>query len=555
MGRDSADLDPLEVLYRGCAHVLGPLDEPTCVLAPEASLRLWVPALGQAEIQTDGAPWRPAAGEKLEGGSLISPAPPPRPRQLAVRVAGDPRPPWRLRLRLLTQASRDERSRLIKIAQDLLKEGGAQPKAAAAEALRGELMSVRDPAVRSSIGSTIARLRWDLGQGDLSAASESFRLAIAEHRGWRDFKSEIDDATLLFRLLFYDLEDVDGARRILESLPESAAGHMESEYLLAYTRGSLARRTGDVRGALGGLRRAADLARRFGDLQWRINAEQLLALQLTALGQHGKAESLFQALLGESESLRACRKGQLLNAAAWQGLLAREAGRATPDPLPLLLRASAALDECPASDSSREERLNVELNMALGHLQNGSVEEAGRHLQAATEITEQPPLRLLLWWRELQARVVMSRGQLQEAARLYRDLAELSRRLSAPGAAWRADVGEARALSEAGRIEEALAAFAAGEARLDAAARRVPVQVSRARWQAVRPAGLHDYQALLLAPRLDALAFRVARQARARANQGLATRARIAELTPEERRRWNVAVLEYQKELRALDGA
>ncbi|MEM1179485.1 MAG: CHAT domain-containing protein [Acidobacteriota bacterium] len=543
------EVAPLGVHFSGCRHLLGPLDDPTCVVAPHKPLLLWIPTGGPVEISIDGAPWSTAEPESRADGSFLRLELPPTPRHLAVRAGDEGRPPWRLQL--LDDPARGEKSRFKDTFKDRL--GSAVDQSMVEEALAAmadELEGALDPAVRGYVASTLGRYHFQTGHN--AAASEHLRRAILEHRSWRDVKGEVNDSTLLFRVLFYELEQVDDAGALLDALPEAAAGYMDSEYLLHYARGSFARRTGDVRGALGRLGAAAELARRFGHSKWRIQSEQLLGLLLADLGQYDKAEALLNALLSEVDGEADCEAAHLRNAVAWKRLLSREAGRATADPMPLLRQAA---DEFRAHHCQQEERLNVELNLALGHWQNGDVEQAASHLRAATELTERPQLRSLLWWRELQARVALSRGHRREAAELYRDLAELARQLSAPNAAWRAAVGEARALRADGRLERALDAYADAEAQLDDAVRRVPVHVGRARSQAVRQAGVHEYLDLLLEQGRDELALRVARRARARAAHGLATRARLAELSPEERRRWTAAVLEFQVELRALDEA
>lgn len=534
--------------YHGCDHLLAPAEHPTCVLGEGRRLALWVEAPPERSPRVAAGGVTLTAGEARQaaGGFLFELEIPEGVRAVTVEVAGAAAEPssagsrWRLAL-----ADDPHRGAKAELRKEVGERVAAGDRSGARELLQRRLAAASEPRLRGFVLSTLGRL--EHLAGDPRSARRNFGRALAEHRRAGDLSTEIKDATLLFRLLFYDLEEVAAAVEVLDALPEPPAGDAETAYLEAYHRGSLARRTGDARGAHRHLEEAADRARRFRLTRLRNQAEQLLALQLRALGLHGRAGRLFERLAEEADELGACEAGQLVGNAAWDRLLAREAGCSRADPLPLLERARRLLEGCAAG-----ERANLEINLALARIQRGEPAAARRHLDAALRLDAAPGARLLVWWQEIEARIARAEGRVGDAERHYRELGRLGAAISSPEAVWRATVGRAELLRSGGRVEEALAAFAEAEELLDRTSLRLPLDAEAA---SALPAGTREHLDLLLTEGRREAAFALARRSRSRRARALRVESRLAELGSDERRRWAELVLRFETGRRALDEA
>lgn len=533
----------------GCDHLLAPAARPTCVLGEGRRLALWVeaPPEQSPRVTAGGVTHAVDEARQAAGGFLFELEIPEGADEVTARV-DDPAselpaaaPRWRL-----TLADDPHRTAKAELRREVAERVAAGDRAGARELLERRLADASAPRIRGFALSTLGRLA--LLSGDPRAARGRFEEALAEHRRAGDLSTEIKDATLLFRVLFYDLEEIAAAVATLDGLPAPPAGDAESAYLVAYYRGSLARRTGDARGALRQLDDAARRAGRFGLTRLRNQAEQLLALQLRALGEHRRAGRLFERLAEEAGDLERCEAAQLLDNAAWDRLLAREAGRFEADPLPFLERARPLLEGCAA-----EERANLEINLALARIQRGEVAAARHHLETAHRVEEAPKVRLLVWQHEIEARIAQAEGRPEEARRHYLELARLGAAISSHEAVWRASVGRARLLRLEGRLEEAGAAFAEAEDLLDQANLRLPLDADPA--AAAFQAGTRQHLDLLLLEGRHAAAFALARRSRKRVLRAVRVEGRLAALTPAERRRWAEVVLRYEAGRRALDEA
>lgn len=418
------------VEFRGCSHLLASpqpraaAQPPTCLIASDQPLQLWVSTIDSdnIEIAIDGQPLDALTGLAQAGGRLFEVAVPAAAAELRVS-SGSPRETATWRLQLRPDHLHQNKRELQQAVRDLA------DLAAAQGFLERQLDIAKDPGIRGFIRSTLARIEYRVG--NFTAAIELLQLAMAEHRKWHDVQSQVDDGTLMFQTLFYQLEDIPRAGELLRQLPEAVGGDATSEQLLAYYRGAMARRMGDTRAAIHWLTEAAASAHHFRLSRLRQQAEQLLALQLNSQGQHQRAASLLERSAAELAELPPCEAGQLFNNVGWHRLLAAESGQSIGDPLPPLQRAEALLAEC-----DEQQRVNLQINLSLAHWQRGDAAQASNHLDSATKLTHQPKLRWLLWWREIEARIALSRGHLDSALELYSDLAHLAGTVSSPEALW-----------------------------------------------------------------------------------------------------------------------
>jgi tetratricopeptide (TPR) repeat protein len=409
---------------------------------------------------------------------------------------------------------------------------------------------------RGAALSVLARVA--IARGERGPAEEMLRRAMAAHRqSGADFEVTWDAATLLW--LLTERRAFAEAQQVLDTLPPPA-GHAEAAYLVSYQRGLLAGETGDLRSGLEYLSRAVAQAARLGLEADRIRAEEVRLRELQSSGRLGEAEAArrFSRLLeaAEAAGLPVCDRAQILNNQAWSLLLAREAGEAGPaaaDPVPLLGEALRRIEkECP---SLPEERVNLRLNLALAHLQQGRPDLARQRLAEARRLDESPQGNRLLWWLDLEARVELAEGAARRALVLYGRLAERARTTLSPEAEWRAAFGRARAFEALGDPRRALAAYETAEALLDQEILGVPMDQGRAAFAAQRLRSTRLYLDLLLTQGREEQALGVVRRSRSRVLRTLGHLLLLSRLPPEQRQAWNRAVAAYRAGREELDRA
>ncbi len=370
--------------------------------------------------------------------------------------------------------------------------------------------------------------------------------------GSQDVIGEVDQTT---RLLYGRIEDRqftearEELNRLLLLLPTKTPG--ESRYLIAYYRGVLAEKEGDYRSALTETHKALEIAERvLRDERLLWLAQQQLGLLLLAVGRYREAAETFERL-GRAPKFRdSYEEGQLLNNQAWSALLAREAGEDFPDPTPLFEKALEKYKNDTRFTPDKE--LNVLINLALAHLQEGRLPKAREWLGQARGLEQHASLFYRLWWLDLEARIALREQRPDEALRLFERHESLALAASSPDG-WRAAFGQAQALEDLGHRNAALEALEKVEALLDEQSLQVPLHEGRETFMAMRQAVVSLHVDLLLKQRRTADALLVARQARSRMLRQLERSDRLADLASAQRVEWDRLLTEYQEKRTALD--
>lgn len=534
----SASAPALRVEYAGCRTVL---EGPLCVLGQERRLTVWVKAPREADVQIGSGELEspPVLEEAVQGGRRYSLTLTDGAAALTITArwaAGTSQ--WTLGLvaasmpALLTQASEALNAYRLEEAESLVREG--------LESLpvqwRGNLLGVL---------GRIAFMR-----GDAKEARQYLRETVAADYQYGRLYDGIRDSTMLVHSLL-DERQFTEARDRLGALSADWGGPAEATTLVAYYAGLLALYTGDARSALRHLSSAAGQAQRLGLERLRRISEQVLAEQYQKIGRRDRSRALLVRLRDEAPpNLHACERGQLLNNLAWNGLLAREAGEPAEDVTPLLEEALTLFtDECPDMIG---ERTNVLVNLALAHLHAGRFAPAASRLAEAEDVSGGSQLRMVLWWRDIEARIALASGHQDEALARYDALEELAKATLSPEIAWRAAVGRAQALEAAGNVEAALQAFSDADTRVGQESLQVPVQEGRETFLARRQWATRQHLDLLLNAQRVEQAFDLARRSRSRALRSLRREERLTGLDAGERQRWDAAIAAYQAERESL---
>jgi tetratricopeptide (TPR) repeat protein len=334
------------------------------------------------------------------------------------------------------------------------------------------------------------------------------------------------------------------------SLPPKAPA--ESRYYEEFYRGLLAREEGDYRLALAAVQRAVEIAERVlwdGYREW--TAKQTLALLLGKLGRFREAAELFESLGPTPKIATPCEKAQLLNNQAWSALLACEAGESFADPTSLLERSLATYKTCDRFTGDKE--FNLLINLALAHLQGRRVQQAKDVLAQAHNLAPAAPLYQKLWWLDLEARIALQDGQREEALRGFQRLEELALATSSPDGRLRAAFGQARSHQDLGDLTAALEALQKAEALLDEQSLQIPLYAGRETFMATRQAVVSLHVDTLLRQGRNAEALDVARHARSRMLRQLERSDRLANLTPDQRARWDGLLAKYQEKRAVLE--
>jgi cellulose synthase operon protein C len=530
-----------EVEYSGCWAVY--LPGPICSLRPEPELNLWVKAGAVARVEIRAGGRRlDVGGVEAGDGRRFTLSLPPGLSPLTVRLCradGPCGPPWSLALaRPEVPAWFDELRRL--------QQSGAPP-----EEIRQRLERLLDTVPAREKGLVLRLLAYfTLGIDDTAAATYIER-GITADRAEHCLSGEAEKVAWLARL-HMDQGRFSDARRSLDALRLPPAAPFGAKYQVAYYQGLLADKVGDYRSALEQMRRAADLAERIGNLQYRWKAEQILARLLQDLGRSQDAARLFVRLREDPHPEGPCDMGELLTNVAWTRLLEREAGGEAGDPTPEL-REAQAIFENEKNRCRPESRLNGHLNLALAHQQAGRWRESREALEQARPLLSKANLRDRLWSLDLEAREAIAERRPERALRLYDELAEMAVASQSFEERFRAAFGRARARLVLGQRPAALAALAEADRRIDEQSRQVPVNEGRDTLVAQREVATRLYLDLLLQDGQRPLAFALARRARSRLLRQLAIRDRLAQLAPEERRRWDRALSRYWELRHAAD--
>ncbi len=514
--------------FGGCETVLR--SGPTCVLDPEHRLTLWAapPTGSRLEVRVDSEPLAGEAQEVGEGQRLLLELPKGASR-LEVRArhreTGELTASWTLAL------APSRRPPWLREAPGALQKGDSR----ALEELRGRLAKA-DALARGQALGLLGEAEYRYF-GHPADGLEHLRQAQAELEAAGSWQDEVRFGTLR-AFLAIQAGDHEEAARALEALKPPAVSPAEAEVQLAYQRSLLATRQGLYRVALGPARQALELARHAGSRRLELQVRQHLANLERRLGHGVLAERQFGELRGELErSPSRCDLALFLNNWGWDLLLAREAGRASGDPLPLLRESDALFQQESGCPNLAAMRMNGPINLAFAQLQAGRLDEAGAELRRARGLAPKDALfrPQELWWSELAGRLALRQGRREEARRAFRAESSLAcAPAQAPDlvACRRAELGQGEVQWAAGDRPGALAHFEVAERLLERQARHIPYYAARESFLAEHEAGTRRHLELLLEAGREREAFELARRHRRRVLGPLATlRAR----SPEER--------------------
>lgn len=523
----------VEVDVAGCDALLPP--EPRCRPGDDGRLTLWLPATDNASLHLEGASLLDRTsvqqGQRLQ--VEIEPGSP----HLRLRVDdGAVRRGWELALVPSSKAPWvTEMERLRAAGQDLEAEAF----------LRRELQAADLPDER---GTQLYRLA---GLVRRRGEAEPARQLLAESMAWFQDQKRYLEAVRSGTALSYwlHLDDLwSEERQVLDRLERAPSVSAEADFLLHFFIGQLAFHTGDLRTTQRRLQAASQQAERLGLDRFQHQAQQVLAQAWTRGGQWDRGEALFQRLADNVDTQSGdCEQAIFFNNLGWNRLLTREGGFEGPDPLPALRQAEDLVGHCDDVDPGRgqRERANIATNLALAHLHAGDLDAAEAALQRARATFPHPERKVLLWWKEIDARLALQRGDTETALRHFAEESELAADGVYARAAWRAAVGTARTLWTSGRTSEALAAFQRAESLLDSEALSLPIGDDRSTFVARRQWASSLYLEALLEMSEDRLAMDTARRARSRILRSLWRGQRLAHLSAEDRAAWNDVMARY----------
>lgn len=395
---------------------------------------------------------------------------------------------------------------------------------------------------------------------ETGAGKASWFLSFAEQEAARrdparkgmshDVLREVAQKMLLVHSSIQDRQ-LELARESLNALRLPAEAPAESRIVVMYYRGLLAEKEGDYRSALAEIQRAVESAERLKlDLHQWI-AEEQLALLLRGVGRSREAAQLFERLRRTTPAADSCQTAQLLANQGWATLLAREAGESFGDPTQLFERALETYQACP--DFTLGKRVNILINLALSHLQEGHLAEAKDLLAATRELEPHPPLRHTLWQLDLEARIALREDRPADALRLFERLEDLAQGASSPNGTLRAVFGQARSQKSLGNEAAALDTLRKAEALLDEQSIQVPIHEGRETFMATRQTIVSLHVEILLEQGRTAEALDVARHSRSRMLRQLERSDRLADLTPDRRTQWERLLATYHERRAALE--
>ena len=402
------------------------------------------------------------------------------------------------------------------------------------------------PTQRSELLRTKARLH--TRRGEHAIAQGVFRAAIQSARAHAQHYTAIKSAAALAFSLRQHQRNTEAAEQALADVTDLAGAHGASRFLLLYHRGMVAFTAENARDQLQYFDRAATTARRTRQTSRELRADLLLALTQQSLGQRaeaGRRMATWKERLPETLSI--CDRGGFWSNLGWNTLLELEAKDTSDDPIPALEQSLAIFDQhCTVT-----EKVNARINLGLAHWHQNNLDSAQRYLTEAQSLTQTPAIQLAYWGMDLEARILASRGHLDDALERFEMLAQRADDAQQPATAWRARVRQAWALRLAERFEEAIDTHRAAEFALDNQVLRIPLQAGRESLLAARRFAMREHLALLhKSARFDE-ALALMRRERSRVIEQMHVAARIGELDASGRAQWE----RYRERYEALRAA
>ncbi|MDC0744109.1 CHAT domain-containing protein [Polyangium mundeleinium] len=458
------DPPPLRVEFAGCAAVR---EGPVCEILAPSSLKFWVETPEDAHLsaEIDGAT-RAFTTASAQGGRRVTVDAPAGSREVALRAARNGAAAvFRLRLEpLVTSPALDE-------AEALRRRGQLDE----AEAKLAPLQS--DPSRVLRLGALRKRARIESKRGATPHAARLFAESLTEDRALGRVSDELHDRFALFHMHLYAGRRFADARAALSDVERLARDFPEGRVMASYYEGLLARETGDLRGALGGLRASQKAAARLGFEAQRVDALEVEASVLSQLGRHPDAlaamDEARSRLPGDASP---CRRAESDNNLGWVALRTDADGQGLREPEPPLRAALEAFrKECPRP----AEEANVLLNLGLYAMHRDRPEEARAHLDAARRAAPRVDARIEAWAAVLDGRIALAKPETRTALAPHERARAIGRAALLSDVELEGALGRARALEALGRTDDAERAYAEADALLDVALRAVPLGEGR----------------------------------------------------------------------------
>lgn len=342
------------------------------------------------------------------------------------------------------------------------------------------------------------------------------------------------------------LRDFEVARGALEKVPERSPYDGEADVLRAYHAAVLASEVGDRREALAQIAVAKAQARQLGDDAMAIKAEIAELNTLDELGRFEESARGWRALV-DAGTDDGCVHQMATSNLGWSLM---RASRGTEEAGAWLDRA---LDDfgtrCTTPPPTR--RANLLVNIALLHLERGSIERAQAALDAGRGISMLP--EHAQWFGVIEGRVKLARAEPERAEAIFSQLAELADAQRLTEVAWHAWVGLGRSREALGRLDAAASAYSEAEKRTAREALLVPVDGGRQHLYGDRDESARRWIALELARGKPDAAFEVLRRVRRRTLEAIEFARRVHTFDGASRERWERDVARYRKTRDALE--
>lgn len=534
-GDDVVPVATPEVWIGGCKEVrVG-----TCILKPKAAeVVLWVdtPLADTVALSVDGVRTELEPGA-VEGGVQLRVAVAPGTKRISLDGATQQwRDPWTLGF------ERETTPNWLRTVDDLVVAGKVKD---ATEYLQAQLEAMEgwprllalDKLRRLFLARGRIREAFAVGAEQVSLARsidaprmETYALATEAHT----------------RIV--DVGDLAGARAPLARLRELGTGDAIARMRANYIGGILARRSGDIDGALRQLRESRITGTRLGNNRGLIDVVEIESMSLGELGRGDEALELSRTVfeLVRGTDLGCTRSKMLAYNFGWTQLVLAAADLPHDEPRPYFMSALKLLEECP----DPWDHANVLIDLALTELQEGNPNDALGWLARIDEV----PGDLVPWVEEARAQAGTDlRDPLVEPSLMALPRSSASSVSSTDSQMrWSAMVRRADSARRWGFFGAALESYREAEALLDRRLDNVGIDTGSELFLAGRSASAEGLVGTLYElGRLDE-ALCAARIARARGMARLDQVTRLAGASEEQRAQWDEVVFEVAAKRRRI---
>jgi tetratricopeptide (TPR) repeat protein len=343
--------------------------------------------------------------------------------------------------------------------------------------------------------------------------------------------------------------ELEKAEAILESLSGWLVLPVRLHYLVGHQRATLAHFTGDVRSSLESLDQLSVFGRDHQLLSEEeiSDRDQLTVNVLAELGRFEEAAKLLDRL--RSPSLTDEQKASLDTNRGWIALLAQQAGHSDVDPEPYF---KAAWSYYGRQELGDQQKFNAQLNLAAAAVLHRRLDAAQDHLERARDFEAAASAHERFLFDELEARLLLLRGQPQEALDNFRKLDRRATEHHLPAARWQALIGMAEALAALGDHQAAVDTFALAEKLESRELILIPLDKGRETFLARREGTTRQHLELLLEQHRQDQAFELVRRRRVQTLALLHRDERVAAFEGAARRAWDKAASDY-RQLRQLE--